>query len=55
MMEIQPILFHLMLKQGFNWFTLASKDAQIENVKKKILILQKWQEKSALYVISFSD
>ena len=32
MMESQPILFHLMLKQGFNWFTLASKDTQIENV-----------------------
>ena len=25
MMESQPILFHLMLKQGFNWFMLASK------------------------------
>ena len=25
MMESQPILFHLMLKQGFNWFTSASK------------------------------
>ena len=25
MMESQPILFHLMLKQGFHWFTLASK------------------------------
>ena len=23
MMESQPILFHLMLKQGFNWFTLT--------------------------------
>ena len=32
MMEGQPILFHLMLKQGFNWFTLASKDIEIENV-----------------------
>ena len=26
MMESQPLLFHLMLKQGFNWFMLASKD-----------------------------
>ena len=26
MMGSQPILFHLMLKQGFNWFTLNSKD-----------------------------
>ena len=32
MMESQPILFHLMLKKGFKWFTLASKDAEIENV-----------------------
>ena len=31
-MESQPILFHLMLKQGFNWLTLASKDAEIENI-----------------------
>ena len=31
-MESQAILFHLMLKQGFNWFTLASKDVEIENV-----------------------
>ena len=31
MIESQPILFHLMLKQGFNWF-LASKDIEIENV-----------------------
>ena len=32
MMEGQPILFHLMLKQGFDWFTLPSKDVEIENV-----------------------
>ena len=32
MMDRQPLLFHLMLKQGFNWFTLASKDPQMENV-----------------------
>ena len=32
MMESQLILFHLMLKQGFNWFTLASKDEEIENI-----------------------
>ena len=30
--ESQPILFHLMLKQAFNWFTLASKDVEIENI-----------------------
>ena len=32
LMESQPLLFHLMLKQGFNWFTLASKNSQTENV-----------------------
>ena len=38
MMESQPIFFHLMLKQGFNWFMLASEDVEIENVKKKNFI-----------------
>ena len=28
MIESQPLLFHLMLTQGFNCFTLASKDSQ---------------------------
>ena len=32
MMESQLILFHLMFKQGFNWFALTSKDVEIENV-----------------------
>ena len=32
MIESQPLLFHLMLKQGFNWFMLASKGTQVENV-----------------------
>ena len=31
MVESQPILFHLILKQGFNWFLLTSKDIAIEN------------------------
>ena len=31
MMGSQPILFHLMLKQGFNWFTLTPKEQEIEN------------------------
>ena len=26
MMKTEPLLFHIMLKQGFNWFTLASHD-----------------------------
>ena len=32
MMGSQTILFHLMLKQGFNWFTLTSRDEETENV-----------------------
>ena len=32
MMESQPILLHLMLKWGFNWLMLGTKDSQIENV-----------------------
>ena len=32
MMDSQPILFHLMLKQGFNWFTLTLKEQEIDNV-----------------------
>ena len=31
-MESQLLLFHSMLKQGFNWFTLILKDEEIENV-----------------------
>ena len=31
MMESQPILFHLMLKQRFNWFTCTSGDIETEN------------------------
>ena len=35
MMESQPLFLHLMLKQAFNWFTLALKDSQTEmfNIK----------------------
>ena len=29
MMGSQPILFHLMLKQGFNWFMLTPKEQEI--------------------------
>ena len=32
MMESQPIPFHLMLKQGFNWFTLTPKEQETENI-----------------------
>ena len=31
-MESQLILFHFMLKLGFNWFMLTSKDEEIENI-----------------------
>ena len=26
MVKREPLLFHIMLRQGFNWFTLASND-----------------------------
>ena len=32
MMEREPLLFHIMLKQGFNWFTLDSNDPSTETV-----------------------
>ena len=32
MMENQPLLFHLMLKQGFNWFTLTQEDQEVDEV-----------------------
>ena len=32
MMGSQLIIFHLMLKQGFHWFTLTLKEQEIENV-----------------------
>ena len=32
MINSQPILFHLMLKQVFNWFTLTLKEQEIDNV-----------------------
>ena len=32
MMENQSLLFHVMLKQGFNWFILVARDSQRENV-----------------------
>ena len=32
MMGSHLILFHLMLKQGFNWFTLAQEEQEIENI-----------------------
>ena len=33
MMGSQLILFHLMLKQGFHWFTLALEEQEIENIQ----------------------
>ena len=32
MMGSQPLLFHLMLKQGFNWFTLTQEDQEADEV-----------------------
>ena len=32
MMGSQPIPFHLMLKQGFNWFTLTPKEQETDSV-----------------------
>ena len=32
MMTTEPLLFHIMLKQGFNWFNLASNDPPTETV-----------------------
>ena len=31
-MGIQPILFHLMLKQGFNWFMVTPKEQETESI-----------------------
>ena len=31
MLGSQPIFFHLMLKQGFNWFTLTPKEKEVES------------------------
>ena len=32
MMGNQPLLFHLMLKQGFNWFMLTQEDQEADEV-----------------------
>ena len=32
MMESQPILFHLMLKQGYSWFTLTHEGQGVDTV-----------------------
>ena len=40
MMESQPLLFHLMLKQGFNWFTLASRFSDRKCLKIKVIITE---------------
>ena len=33
MMEREPLLFHIMLRQGFNWFKLAFNDPPTANVE----------------------
>ena len=35
MMGSQPILFHLMLKQGFNWFALTQENQEIDEIQTK--------------------
>ena len=45
MMGNQLILFHLMLKQGFNWFTLAQEEQEIEKILIKSIFYRKWQDK----------
>ena len=32
MMESQPLLFHLMLKQGFNWYVLTQENIETEDI-----------------------
>ena len=32
MMENQPLLYHLMLKQGFNWFNLTQENKETEEI-----------------------
>ena len=32
MIKREPLLFHIMLGQGFNWFTLASNNSSAETV-----------------------
>ena len=52
MIESKPLLFHLMLKQGFNWLTLALKILK-QKMFKIMLSLQKWQVKSVQFVTFF--
>ena len=32
MMGCQPLLFHLILKQGFNWFPLTQENPEAEEI-----------------------
>ena len=36
MMGNQPLLFHLMLKQGFYWFMLTQEDEEVDKVLTKL-------------------
>ena len=51
MMGNQPQLFHLMLKQRFNWFTLTQEGQEADEVyfklKIRLYFTGKWPEKSA--------
>ena len=48
MMESQPLLFHPMLKQGFNWFTLVLILKQKMFKSKKIIITEMAHEISPI-------
>ena len=49
MMESQPILFHLMLKQGFNWQGDMTGNANKEELSEAEKRLQQEEEKYGLY------
>ena len=51
MMGNQPLLFHLMLKQGFNWFTLTQEEQEVDevkiNLKQKLYFSERWPDRLA--------
>ena len=52
MMGNQPLHFHIMLKQGFNQFTLTQEDQDADEVEIRLYFSEKWPKKSTLYAIS---
>ena len=41
MMGNPPLLFHLILKQGFNWFTLTQEDQEADEVQIRLYFFRK--------------